>query len=78
MEGGILSIWKYLPRSVRVSLLDQPVPETWKKSIETSMTLSETEAIQEKLNLSYKRDYSMIAALVILVVSGFIVFVIIN
>lgn len=73
-----MSIWKYLPRSVRVSLLDQPVPETWKKSIETSMTLSEAEAIQEKLNLSYKRDYSMIAALVILVVSGFIVFVIIN
>lgn len=72
-----MNIWNYIPHAISTSLLNQPIPENWKQGIERSMNLSEAEAINQKLNLGWKGNYNMIAALVILVVSAFVIFIII-
>lgn len=72
-----MNIWKFIPRGISTNLLNQPIPESWKNGIEHSLTPSDSDAINQKLDLGFKHNYNMIAALVILVVSAFIVFVVI-
>lgn len=73
-----MNIWNFIPRSISANLLSQPIPDSWKNGIERSLSINEAEAINQKLDLGWKRNYNMIAALVILVVSAFIVFVVIT
>lgn len=73
-----MNIWKFIPRGISANLLNQPIPDSWKNGIERSLSLNEADAINQKLDLGWKRNYNMIAALVILIVSGFIVFFIIT
>lgn len=72
-----MTIFKYIPRALRVALLNQPIPENWKNGLESSLGRNETEAIENKLDLTRKHNYNMIAALCILIVSGFVIFVLI-
>lgn len=72
-----MSICNYIPRAFRVALLNQPIPENWKNGIERSLGQNEVEIVNNAIDLKYKHNYKMITALCILVVSGFIIFVLI-
>lgn len=73
-----MTIFNYIPRTLRVALLNQPIPEHWKNELEHSLEFKESDAINENLNLGRKANYNIIAALCILFISGFIIFIIIN
>lgn len=73
-----MNILSHLPRGMRTFLLDQPLPEGWKRHIEVSLSTGDTAPKGLPHQLGQKRNYNMVAALVILVLSGFIVFSIAN
>lgn len=74
-----MNVAPYLPRALRVYLLDQPIPEKWKKAIEQSLELGDPEEIKKKLELGgWKSSYNMALVLVIMVMSAFVIFGILN
>lgn len=73
-----MNIWSQLPRGMRLFLLNQPLPESWKQQIDATLAPSDETAVASKIDTGHKRDYSMLAALIVLVFSAFILFAIAN
>lgn len=73
-----MNIWAYLPRSLRQFLLEQPVADTWKTHIRASLEPSTDEYAAQNLGLAWKRSYDMVAALAVLCISAFIMYLLLG
>lgn len=69
-----MNIWLVVPRALREFLLAQPLPEAWLAAIRASLEEHPDESARKELGLTWKRSHSMIAALIVLLFSAFIMY----
>lgn len=73
-----MNFWFLLPRRMRTFLLRQPLSDKQLERIRESLALSEEEQVRQQLDLTWKRSYSMITALIVLILSAYIMYCILR
>lgn len=76
-----MSFWSFTPRSVRIFLLGQPLTDETHAAIRASFrqdTAHAGENPAEELGLQWRHSYNLILAFLVIVISAFIVYKIVN
>ena len=69
-----MSFWAYVPRSLRVFLLKQPLTDATHDAIRASFTPGVEEDAREKLGLQWRRSYNSLLAVIVIVISAYIIY----